>query len=224
MMKKRSGKGIVTVIAVVAIIALVVLLFKTGAIEYLKDRRKMEALIESFGIWGPLVYIVSYALVTITCISAVPMTLVGGLVFGAVFGVIYTAIGAGIGLSLSFLIARYVARGFIEEKFGDSDAFKKINEGVKNDGWFILATTRLIPIFPFGIQNYVYGLTPIGFLQYSVLSTIFILPGTSVYVILAGAVASGDTAKAAKMAVAASLIFFAITVVTKIIAKKSKKQ
>lgn len=224
MMEKRSGKGIVTVVAVVAAIALVVILFKTGAMEYLRDRRKMEALIESFGIWGPLVYIVSYALVTITCISAVPMTLVGGLVFGAVFGVIYTAIGAGIGLSLSFLIARYVARGFIEEKFGDSDAFKKINEGVKNDGWFILATTRLIPIFPFGIQNYVYGLTPIGFLQYSVLSTIFILPGTSVYVILAGAVASGDTAKAAKMAVAASLIFFAITVVTKIIAKKSKKQ
>jgi len=223
MTEKRSGMGMAKILGVIAIAAIVFLLFKTGAIEYLKDREMMEAFIESFGIWGPLVYIVAYVLVTITGISAVPMTIVGGLLFGAVFGVIYTVIGAGIGLSLAFLIARYIARGFIEEKFGNTDAFKKINEGVKNQGWFILATTRLIPIFPFGIQNYVYGLTSIGFLQYSVLSTIFIIPGTSVYVILAGAVASGDTAKATKLAIIASLIFFAITVVAKLVARKAKK-
>lgn len=223
MTDKRSGMGMAKILGVIAIAAIVFLLFKTGAIEYLKDREKMETFIEGFGIWGPLVYIVAYVLVTITGISAVPMTIVGGLLFGAVFGVIYTVIGAGIGLSLAFLIARYIARGFIEEKFGNTDAFKKIDEGVKNQGWFILATTRLIPIFPFGIQNYVYGLTSIGFLQYSVLSTIFIIPGTSVYVILAGAVASGDTAKATRLAIIASLIFFAITVVTKLVARKAKK-
>ena len=224
MPEKRSGKGILTVIAVAAIAAGIILLFKTGAIEYLKDREMMEAFIDGFGIWGPLVYIVSYVVVTITGISAVPMTIVGGLLFGPVFGVIYTVIGAGIGLSISFLIARYVARGFIERKFGNTEAFKKIDEGVKNQGWFILATTRLIPIFPFGIQNYVYGLTSIGFLQYSILSTIFIIPGTSVYVILAGAVAAGDKAKAGKLAIIASLIFFAITVITKIVAKKAKEK
>lgn len=219
-MVKKYMKRIV--VAGVGII-LVLVLFKTGAIEYLKDREKMEALIEGFGVWGPLVYIVTYTLVTVTGISAVPMTIVGGLVFGPVLGVLYTAVGAGIGLSLAFLIARYIARDFIENKFGQTEVFKKINEGVERDGWFILATTRLLPIFPFGIQNYVYGMTSISFIQYSLLSTIFILPGTSVYVILAGAVASGDTAKAAKLAVIASLIFFGLTVITKIIAKKSRK-
>lgn len=224
MTDKRSGMSVGKVVGVVAIVAIVFLLFKTGAIEYLKDREKMEAFIEGFGIWGPLVYIVAYVVVTITGISAVPMTIAGGLIFGALFGVIYTVIGAGIGLSLAFLIARYIARGFIEKKFGNTEAFKRIDEGVKNQGWFILATTRLIPIFPFGIQNYVYGLTSIGFLQYSLLSTLFIIPGTSVYVILAGAVASGDTAKATKLAIIASLIFFAIMVVTKLIARKGKKE
>ncbi len=223
MTEKRSGLSLGKVVGVVAIVVIVFLLFKTGAIEYLKDRRKMEAFIEGFGIWGPLVYIVAYILVTITGISAVPMTIAGGLIFGALFGVIYTVIGAGIGLSLAFLIARYIARGFIEKKFGNTEAFKRIDEGVRSQGWFILATTRLIPIFPFGIQNYVYGLTSIGFLQYSILSTIFIIPGTSVYVILAGAVASGDTAKATRLAIIASLIFFAITVVIKLVARKGRK-
>lgn len=217
------NKIVKIIIALLVLAGLGTLLVKTGAIEYMKDRQKLEALIQSLGVWGPVAYIGMYALVTITCLSVLPVTLVGGIVFGPVMGTIYTAIGASLGLSLAFLIARYVARKPIEEKFGNSDAFKKINDGVKNEGWFILATTRLLPVFPFGIQNYVYGLTPISFLQYSLLSTMFILPGTSVFVILAGAVASGDTKTAIKYSLIASLIFFALTLVTKLIAKKSKK-
>lgn len=218
--KKNSVKLIITVCVLIVVVIGIV---KSGALEYLKDRQKLEILIKSLGVWGPIAYIGLYAIVTTTCISVLPLTLAGGLIFGAVMGIVYTAIGAGLGLSLSFLIARYIARKPIEEKFGNTEVFKKINEGVKNDGWFILATTRLLPIFPFGIQNYVYGLTPISFIQYSLLSTIFILPGTSVFVLLAGAVASGDMKTAVKMSILASLIFFGLTIIAKIIAKKSKK-
>ncbi|MGL5000693.1 MAG: TVP38/TMEM64 family protein [Cetobacterium sp.] len=217
-------KNIVKLVVGIVILSLIVFaLLKSGALEYLKDRQKLEDLIKSLGVWGPVAYIGLYAAVTTTCISVLPLTLAGGLIFGAVMGVVYTAIGACLGLSLAFLIARYIARKPIEEKFGQTEAFKKINEGVKNDGWFILATTRLLPVFPFGIQNYVYGLTPISFIQYSLLSTLFILPGTSVFVLLAGAVASGDMKTAVKMSITASLIFFALTMITKFIAKKSKK-
>jgi uncharacterized membrane protein YdjX (TVP38/TMEM64 family) len=210
------------IIAILVLVGLAVILVKSGAIEYLKDREKLETLIKSLGIWGPVAYIGLYAAVAITCISVLPITLVGGIVFGPVMGILYTAIGASLGLSLAFLIARYIARKPMENKFGNTETFKKINEGVKNEGWFILATTRLLPIFPFGIQNYVYGLTSIGFVQYAVLSTIFILPGTSVFVMLAGAVASGDKGTAVKYSLIASLIFFALTMITKVIAKKSK--
>ncbi|WP_297596657.1 TVP38/TMEM64 family protein [uncultured Cetobacterium sp.] len=221
MNQKKNPLKIILIVVVLA--ALIFGLIKSGAFEYLKDREKLETLIKGLGVWGPIAYMGMYALVTITCVSVLPLTLAGGLIFGAVMGVVYTAIGACIGLSLSFLIARYIARKPIEERFGKTEAFKKINEGVKNEGWFILATTRLLPVFPFGIQNYVYGLTPISFIQYSLLSTIFILPGTSVFVLLAGAVASGDMKTAVKMSITASLIFFALTMITKVIAKKSKK-
>nr|WP_307774559.1 TVP38/TMEM64 family protein [uncultured Cetobacterium sp.] len=221
MSQKKNPLKIVIILAV--LVGLGYGLAQSGALEYLKDREKLEALITGLGVWGPLAYIGLYAVVTITCVSVLPLTLAGGIIFGAVKGVIYTAIGACLGLSLAFLIARYIARKPIESKFGSSEAFKKINEGVKNEGWFILATTRLLPVFPFGIQNYVYGLTPISFVQYALLSTIFILPGTSVFVLLAGAVASGDKATAIKMSLTASLIFFALTMITKLVAKKAKK-
>ena len=188
--------------------------------SYLANRGKLEALIITLGVWGPLAYITLYVVVTITMLSALPLTIAGGIIFGPIMGVIYTVIGAGLGLSLSFLIARYIARGAIEKKFGNTSAFKKIDEGVRKDGWFILATTRLLPIFPFGIQNYIYGLTSIGFIQYLLLSIIFILPGTSVFVMLAGAFASGDKATVLKYSITASLIFLGLMIVTRIIKKK----
>ncbi|UUV17509.1 rhodanese-like domain-containing protein [Fusobacteria bacterium ZRK30] len=192
--------------------------------SYLAKREKLESVITMLGVWGPLAYILMYIFITLTISPALPITIAGGIIFGPVMGVVYTAIGAGIGLSLSFLIARYVAREAIERKFGNTAVFKKIDEGVKKDGWFILAVTRLIPIFPFGIQNYVYGLTSIGFIKYVVLSIIFILPGSSVYVMLAGAFTSGDKAIVLRYSITASLIFMGLMVVTKIIKKKIELQ
>lgn len=188
--------------------------------SYLTKREKLESVITMLGIWGPLVYILMYIFITLTMLPALPITVASGIIFGPIMGVVYTAIGAGLGLSFAFLIARYVAREAVEKKFGSTAIFKKIDEGVKNDGWFILAVTRLIPIFPFGMQSYIYGLTSIGFMQYAVLSIIFILPGTSIYVMLAGAFTSGDKAVVLKYSITASLIFMCLMVVTKIIKKR----
>jgi len=223
-MSKRNGKAAVIIIAIIAIAAIVGIMMKTGAFEYLKDFNRLRDLIQGLGWKGPIIYILLYTVVCLTMISVLPLTIAGGLAFGIGFGILWTAIGAGIGLSLSFLIARYLAHDTMQKKFGHTPAFKKINQGVEEEGLMFLATTRLIPVFPFGIQNYVYGLTKINFIQYALLSTIFILPGTSVFVILAGAVASGDMAYASKMAVGASLLFFVITVVPKIVIKKIKEK
>lgn len=219
----KQKRKLLKIAIVCVLIILIFIVMKSGALEYLRSREKLEVLIKELGVWGPIIYMVLYAIVTTTCISVLPLTLAGGIIFGPVMGILYTAIGAGLGLSLSFLIARYVARKFVEERFGKTEVFKKIDEGVKKEGWFILAITRLLPIFPFGIQNYVYGLTSISFIKYSLLSTIFILPGTSVFVLLAGAVASGDMEKAVKMSIIASLIFLALTIIAKLIARKNSK-
>jgi len=188
--------------------------------SYLTKREKLESVITLLGVWGPLAFILIYIFITITILPAIPITVAGGIIFGPVMGVVYTAMGAGLGLSFSFLIARYIARESIEKKFGNTPIFKKIDQGVRKDGWFILAITRLIPIFPFGIQNYVYGLTSIGFFKYMILSIIFVLPGSSVYVMLAGAFTSGDKAIVLKYSITASLIFFGLMLITRIIKKK----
>ena len=221
---KNNKKRIVKLFILIFIAFLFFLFFKYDGVKYIKDKEQLKILIESFGILAPLSYILLYCIVTVTTISTLPLSLAGGVLFGPVYGIIYTMIGASFGMMSSFLIARYIAKDFIERKFSNLQIFKKINEGVKKDGPFILAVTRLLPIFPFGIQNYLYGLTSISFFKYTIFSIIFILPGTSVFVLLAGAISAGNTKDAAKISLIASLIFLALTIITKIIQNKIKNR
>lgn len=61
----------------------------------------------------------------------------------------------------------------------------------------MIAITRLIPLFPFNAQNYVYGLTYVPLKIYVFVSWLCMLPGTIAYVFLAGAIigGEGDSAK-----------------------------
>ena len=47
----------------------------------------------------------------------------------------------------------------------------------------LLFITRTIPVFPFNLQNYAYGITDISFSLYFVCSFLFMIPGTSMYTI-----------------------------------------
>jgi uncharacterized membrane protein YdjX (TVP38/TMEM64 family) len=106
---------------------------------------------------------------------------VGGLVFGAVWGSVWTIVGANLGASIAFLIGRYAARGMVEGWISRNKALKKIDEGVKQQGWRMLMITRLVPLFPFNVQNYVYGLTDIPYRTYALVTLPTMIPATIVF-------------------------------------------
>lgn len=69
---------------------------------------------------------------------------------------------------------------------------KCLDTEVGRQGWRILLITRLVPIFPFNLQNYAYGLTQIRFITYVLISAICIIPATLVYTFAGGSITSGD--------------------------------
>jgi uncharacterized membrane protein YdjX (TVP38/TMEM64 family) len=48
----------------------------------------------------------------------------------------------------------------------------------------MVALTRLIPLFPFNLLNYAYGLTSVRFSHYCLATFIFMLPGTIAFITL----------------------------------------
>jgi uncharacterized membrane protein YdjX (TVP38/TMEM64 family) len=137
--------------------------------------------VEGLGVWGPVVFILGYAVAAVAFIPGSLLTLAAGAIFGLVKGTIYTLIGATLGAGAAFLVARYLARGAIERRIAGNAKFAAIDKAVGREGFKIVALLRLSPIFPFNLLNYSLGLTKVSFLQY-LAASIAMLPGTLLYV------------------------------------------
>lgn len=168
------------IILVSFVIALILSVRLFGLDRYL-DQDRLRAWIEGYGAWGPMVYILFYSLAPSLMLPGLPITIVGGVLFGPLFGTIYTSIGATIGASIAFLVARHMGRGWVEEML--KGKWKELDSEVERQGWKIVAFTRLIPLFPFNMLNYAFGLTRIRFSHYFLASFVFMLPGIFAYVV-----------------------------------------
>jgi pyruvate/2-oxoglutarate dehydrogenase complex dihydrolipoamide dehydrogenase (E3) component/uncharacterized membrane protein YdjX (TVP38/TMEM64 family) len=159
-------------------------------LQQLNDR------IEDLGIWGPVVYALVYALVTISMIPASPLSIAAGALFGLATGTITVVAGATLGMAGAFLIARYLARSTVEKSLHKYPRFAAIDRAVGEKGWKIVGLLRLSPAVPFNLQNYFYGITAIRFLPCIAISSIAIIPGTFMYVYLGYAGRAGLSAAA----------------------------
>ena len=139
--------------------------------------------LDGFGIVAPLIFILIYMIATILFLPGLILTMLAGVLFGPIFGTIYSIIGATIGATLAFLIARYLAIEKIE-KMIEGKKLDYIKRSVEDEGWRFVAYTRLVPLFPFNLLNYSYGITNIRLKDYIWASFIFMLPGTFAYVLI----------------------------------------
>jgi uncharacterized membrane protein YdjX (TVP38/TMEM64 family) len=115
-------------------------------------------------------------------LPGLPITIVGGILFGPVWGVVYTIASATAGACVAFLVSRYLAREWVERQL-KSPRWRRLDEGVDRHGWKVVAFTRLIPIFPFNLLNYAFGLTKIGFRSYAVTTFFCMLPACIAFIV-----------------------------------------
>lgn len=151
--------------------------------EYFQEDR-LRRIIADFGMWGPFIYLLVWIIVPTLFLPCLPLTLAGGVLFGPVWGVVYTIIGATAGASLAFLVARYLARDWVAAKISGSK-LTHLDEKVAQHGWKIVAFTRLIPVLPFFVLNYAFGLTKITFLPYALATFFAMVPWTIAFVLIA---------------------------------------
>ena len=162
-----------------------------GELIRLENAARLKRWIENFGALAPVVFVVGYVLAVIFFVPALPMTVLAGVAFGPVWGALYAWIAATTGAALSLLAARYGVRGLVDRWVQASPRFARMDAQVAEHGWRIVMVTRLVPIFPFNLQNYAYGLTRIGFWPYAITSAICMLPGTAAFTFAGGALSEG---------------------------------
>lgn len=185
--------------------------------------------VNGLGFWGPVVFIVGYAVATVAFLPAVLLTLAAGAIFGIAFGVLYVFIAAVLGSAAAFLIARYLARGLIERRLASNPRFAAIDRAVGAQGRKIVFLLRLSPAFPFVLLNYALGLTRVRFSDY-LIASIGMLPGTLLYVYYGkllgdvAALAGGATVEKGIGYYAVLLLGLVATVVVTVLVTRTARQ
>jgi uncharacterized membrane protein YdjX (TVP38/TMEM64 family) len=174
------------------------LAWRLGAFDLLSVHNidRLDLWFQGLGFWAPLAFILLWVLACVFFLPGLPVSIAGGLIFGAVWGTVWTTVGANLGAVAAFLIGRYAARGMVERMIEKNPTLRRIDAGVRKQGWRMLMITRLVPIFPFNIQNYVYGVTDIPLRTYVLVSLPCMLPATIAYNFAAGSVRTGDFGRA----------------------------
>jgi len=192
-----------------------------GLVEGLRDIEGMQQWFLDLGFVGFAVYLLLYIAVAVFMLPASAVTIVAGITFGSVLGGVLALVSATIGACVAFLIAKYVARDTIIAKFGKNPLFKRIEEGVEQNGASFLILTRLVPVFPYNIQNYAYGLTSMKLSTFALVSFITMAPGAFIYAYIAGEIVThGVSLRLLLQFTVAGLVLFGVSLIPKYIAKK----
>ena len=120
------------------------------------------------------------AVASLSIPGAAVLTLAGGGVFGLGWGLLLVSFASTLGATVSFLMARFVLRKLVQERFGTWLA--EINRGVEREGALYLFSLRLVPLVPFFVINLAMGLTSMRTRTFYWVSQLGMLAGTAVYV------------------------------------------
>lgn len=146
------------------------------------DAIAIEQFVANYGTLAWLVFMLIYIAGTVFFFPGSVLTLAGGAIFGPLLGTFVNLTSATIGAALAFLVARYLASDWVENK--TAGRLQRIKQGVEKEGWRFVAFVRLVPLFPFNLLNYALGLTRISFWHYLAATYICMLPGAIAYTYL----------------------------------------
>ena len=167
----------------------------------------IEREMQRFGGWAPILFLLLYSLATVLFVPGSLLTLAGGALFGPLWGTLWNLTGATVGATLAFMIARYVASDWVAARSGER--LVRLMRGVEEEGWRFVAFVRLVPLFPFNLMNYAFGLTRIRLRDYIFASFVCMAPGALAYTYLGYAgreAASGQTGAIRKALLALALL------------------
>jgi len=134
--------------------------------------------IGQFGTLGPVVYVLLYALNTVTLLPPIGiLSLTAGLAFGPAGGFMAIMAGAAIGTSATFFISRRLGRSFVDRFL--KGRFKSLDERLGQKGFQTVFFFRMIPIVPYEPLNYVSGLSKITFRDYAGATFLGLIPGAA---------------------------------------------
>lgn len=155
-----------------------------------------------------------YVLLTIVgcvllALPGVTFAVLAGLLFGPWLGSALCLLATTLGAVAAFLTSRYFLRDWLKPIVLKNALLRRfLFDEAGRSALLLLLITRLVPLFPYNLQNFAYGITDIPLLPYSLYTFLFMAPGVTLFTV--GTV--GLTAESGKAGYLLLALFLLLTV------------
>lgn len=189
-------KNLKLIIFGLIIVVIFLLNQKFGWSDYLGNTDNLKFLsdmIKDHFVLAALIYI---GLTVVACVllalPGVTFAILAAVLFGPWWGTLFCLIATTLGAIIAFIVGRFFLKDSIKPMVEKSALLKRLlfDEADRSD-IVLLAITRLVPIFPYNIQNFAYGITDISLAHYSLYTFVFMIPGVALYTIGTAGFTSG---------------------------------
>lgn len=141
-------------------------------------------------LWGPLIYILLYAIRPLILFPSTILTLAGGFVFGPILGVLYTIIASNISSTIAFYVGRYFGEGLFKDD-GSDGLLQRYARRMRENSFETVMTMRFI-FLPYDAVSYLAGFLRIKFIPFILATALGSIPGTIAFVGFGASVESFD--------------------------------
>lgn len=180
---RALNKPWVKISMVIAVLAVMFIVLRSFNIDFSNmSEESFKSWVESLGVWGPVIYIIVYVFRPLILFPAGVLSATAGVIWGPLIGFLYLQIAANISSTVEFLFARYFGRELVEKHL--KGKMQNLDEKIEKHGFLTVLVIRLIPNFPWDVQNLSMGLTKVKFRSYFFATLIGIMPGSFAFVFM----------------------------------------
>ncbi|MBI4767605.1 MAG: TVP38/TMEM64 family protein [Deltaproteobacteria bacterium] len=159
-------------------LALYLLIFHSDIYLTFLDRKRLAALVKSYGSFSPLIFVALQIFqVLFAPIPGEVTGFIGGFLYGNFFGVLYSTIGLGLGSWLAFVFARWAGQPLVE-RIVSYKMIQRFDYLMAHQGTWIAFLLFLVPGFPKDYLCYILGLGHMDLRTFLIISTVGRFLGT----------------------------------------------
>jgi uncharacterized membrane protein YdjX (TVP38/TMEM64 family) len=168
----------------------------------------VRSAVAEWGPWGPIASIVITVINTFLPFPMDAIILANGAVFGIWKGLLVSLAGAMASACLAFGIARVAGRA-AARRVVRADWLAWLDTTVARGGWRAVLVIQFIPLLPYSLLNFAFGLTSVRWPAFLWITLLSILPADILLSVLGDSVA--ETRAVLRLVIAALAVFAALS-------------
>lgn len=147
--------------------------------------RQLHDYVENHRAAVVIMFIAVYLLMGILAMPVWWLQIISGYCFGLIGGIFMSQISYTLAAALTRNLSHWLAGDFVHEKFeAKREKLRRLDEKLGHNGLLVVMAVRLSHVIPFGLSNYIFGLSRISTMDIVIGSFLGGMPAASFYATL----------------------------------------